>query len=166
MKSFILLFLALFSCQQSVIAPVPSATPNPNNINSRDFVYLGKYIDKTLSGNIVKKDNINDLHFRYYHKFDKEVEIKSIKLNSSSNFTWETNKGTNWILAVEINNKLVNTNKLDSLGKFSGELKFDFYASDSGADTFKLTLPSTEYILEIVYIEDNKENKIQKKYKL
>jgi hypothetical protein len=161
-----MLFLILFSCQQTVVAPVPSATPNPNNINSKDFVYLGKYIDKTLSGNIVKKDNINDLHFRYYNFFEKEVEIKNIKLTSSTNFTWETSKGNNWILAVEINNKIINTQKLDSLGKFSGELEFNFYASDSGADTYKLTVPGTEYTLQIVYLLDGNENKIEKKYKL
>lgn len=166
MKKFIILFFALFSCQQTVTAPVPSATPNPNNINSKEFVYLGKHIDKTLSGNIVKKDNINDLHFRYHHNFDKEVEIKSVKLVSSSNFTWETNKGSNWILAVELNDKSINNQKLDTLGKFLGELKFDFYASDSGADTYKLTVPSTEYTLEIIYILDGNENKIEKKYKL
>src|SRR5690606_6723791 len=99
-------------------------------------------------------------------------EVKSIVISRFENGKpngltgWQTDPGRYWVLGVEANGKALNTTKVATLGKLSGEVKFDFFGSESGAEVYKLADPGTEYQLDIKILNGDKEELVSQKLKI
>jgi hypothetical protein len=179
--AIISLSLAIFSCQQNTnspnnpsnsSSPVSSSNPSSPTTSNSEFKYVGQSLDKTSSGAAVVADGKNDMQFSYSHNFTSEVEVKEItitRLESGKPYGvagWTSSLNKYWVLAVEANEKMINTSKGISLGKLVGNVNFNFYGSESGAESFNLKMTGTEYQLDIKYISGDKEETITKTVKL
>lgn len=133
----------------------PSSAPSSPPAAGGSFAYIGLNADKVVSGALVQSDKVNDLHFSYTHTFSSEAEIESIQVLKSvdgvitAGIGWSTKAGGLWVLGVEANGKSLNQSYVDSLGSFSGTVKFDFYGSQSGVESYSLADSGAEYTLEI-----------------
>ncbi len=167
----ILTSLFIFSCQapgSNNQSPSPSASGNPSASPSATtppaaagFSFVSVDTDKVISGGEVKTDGVKDLHFTYTHNFAKETQIVSVSIVRLENGNpgragWDTPLSLYWILGVEADGKALNTKDIADLGaKLNGNVKFDFYGSQSGAEASGLTKPGTEYQLDITVKADD-----------
>lgn len=180
------LCLALMACTPTPTEPGPSGPPRPSasvssnpssnpstgpssnpGSTSGSFVYLGLNADKVMSGAMVKADGVNDLHFSYTHNFASESEVESIRIVRLDNgipnngIGWSTVTGNLWILGIEANGNTVNQTYLSPVGKFNGSVKFDFYGSQSGVESYGIATPGTAYQLEIKLSGETEAIKLQ-----
>lgn len=101
--------------------------------------YLGLDDDKIGPWSISSPDGSSDGHFQANVYFPKEVEVKSLRLHKSNyqgeklESYWFSDLDEAWILGVFQNGKMLNPNREDSLGSFSGWVLLDIYAAVEGA---------------------------------
>lgn len=133
----------------------PSTTPSSTPAAGDGFAFVGLDADKVMSGALVQSDKVNDLHFSYTHTFSSAAEVESIQILKSVNgfvnpgIGWSSKSASLWVLGAEANGKALNQSYATSLGSFSGTVRFDFYGSQSGVETYRLADPGTEFTLEI-----------------
>ena len=103
-----------------------------------DVEYLGLDDDKIGQWSIPSHDGQNDGHFQVRVYLPREVEVKNLRLHKSNRqgekleSYWFSDLTEAWILGVFRNGKMLNPNREDSLGGFSGWVLLDIYASVEG----------------------------------
>lgn len=84
-------------------------------------------------------DGQNDGHFQVRVYLPREVEVKNLRLYKSNyrseklDSCWYSHTSGAWVLGVFQNRKLLNPNREDSLGSFSGWVLLDIYAAVEGS---------------------------------
>jgi hypothetical protein len=110
----------------------------PKEIIGPDLAYLGQDDDKIGPWSPNSPDGQNDGHFQVRVYLPREVEVKNLRLYKSNyrseklDSWWYTDTSGAWVLGVFQNRKLLNPNREDSLGSFSGWVLLDIYAAVEG----------------------------------
>ena len=110
----------------------------PKEIIGPDLAYLGQDDDKIGPWSPNSPDGQNDGHFQVRVYLPREVEMKNLRLHKSNRqgekleSYWFSDLTEAWILGVFRNGKMLNPNREDSLGGFSGWVLLDIYASVEG----------------------------------
>ena len=112
-----------------------------------ELAYLGQDDDKIGQWS-TGPDGQNDGHFQVRVYLPREVEVKNLRLHKSNylgeklDSWWYTHTSGAWVLGVFRNGELLNPNREDSLGSYSGWVLFDIYATVEG-----LCFDGGEYLL-------------------
>ena len=133
----------------------PSNPPNgpeitPSEMQNPDFQWLGINADMVGRYTEAKPDGCPDAHFNLTLHLPNNVEVKSIDIraNKCVGYKEDDDGGLEWSssyggdvpnLAVFRQGQLLNPVPANTLGNYSGDVRFDLYARVNGGDSFCLS---------------------------
>lgn len=127
---------------------VMPGTAGENKITG--FEWFGKDADRVGQGDNGGPDGKADGHFRLALSLPSAAEIKSIAIYSagpdgkpSGGQVWHSADASYWILGVFNQGQQLNQHHVPTLGRLSGDVQLDLYASDSGE-----FLPGNQFLAE------------------
>jgi hypothetical protein len=108
----------------------------PREITGPDVRYLGFVEDRVGPWHTAVPDGENDASFQMLVYFPHKVEIRNIQLYASNSegtkgsSWWHSHNTESWILGVFHDGKMLNPNREESLGVFTGWVLLELYGDD------------------------------------